>query len=183
MLTTFKPSPYRTSAVEYADVCLPLAPFTETDGTFVNAEGRRQEFVTAVSPLAEARPGWKILRMLGHHLGLSGFEQDGVDDVRREMNLPDAMPAASAFPCSIAATEETVPAAGQLMRLAEVPIYSVDPIVRRAPALQKTADNPPPAARMNAAQADKLGLAAGVNVQLVTPQAMHGPGPENRVRE
>jgi NADH-quinone oxidoreductase subunit G len=170
MLTTFKPSPYRTSAVEYADVWMPLAPFTETDGTFVNAEGRRQEFVTAVSPLAEARPGWKILRMLGHHLGLSGFEQDGVDDVRREMNLPDAMPAASAFPYSIAATEVTVPAAGQLMRLAEVPIYSVDPIVRRAPALQKTVDNPPPAARMNAAQADKLGLAAGANVQLVTPQ-------------
>jgi NADH-quinone oxidoreductase subunit G len=170
MVTTFKPSPYRTSAVEYANVWMPLAPFTETDGTFVNAEGRRQEFVTAVSPLAEARPGWKILRMLGHHLGLSGFEQDGVDDVRREMNLPDAMPAASAFPYSIAATEVTVPAAGQLMRLAEVPIYSVDPIVRRAPALQKTVDNPPPAARMNAAQADKLGLAAGANVQLVTPQ-------------
>jgi NADH-quinone oxidoreductase subunit G len=170
MLTTFKPSPYRTSAVEYADVWMPLAPFTETDGTFVNAEGRRQEFVTAVTPLAEARPGWKILRMLGHHLGLSGFEQDGVDDVRREMNLPDAMPAASAFPYSIAAAEETVPAAGQLMRLAEVPIYALDPIVRRAPALQKTADNPPPAARMNAAQADKLGLAAGANVQLVTPQ-------------
>jgi NADH-quinone oxidoreductase subunit G len=170
MLTTFKPSPYRTSAVEYADVWMPLAPFTETDGTFVNAEGRRQEFVTAVSPLAEARPGWKILRMLGHHLGLSGFEQDGVDDVRREMNLPDAMPAASAFPYSIVAAEETVPAAGQLMRLAEVPIYAMDPIVRRAPALQKTADNPPPAARMNAAQTDKLGLAAGANVQLVTPQ-------------
>ncbi|MEK9134108.1 MAG: molybdopterin-dependent oxidoreductase, partial [Pseudomonadota bacterium] len=89
MLTTFKPSPYRTRAVEYADVWLPLAPFTETDGTFVNAEGRRQEFVAAVSPLAESRPGWKILRMLGHHLDLPGFEQGGVDDVRREMNLPD----------------------------------------------------------------------------------------------
>jgi NADH-quinone oxidoreductase subunit G len=55
------------------------------------------------------------------------------------------------------------------MRLAEVPIYAVDPIVRRAPALQKTVDNPSPAARMNAAQADKLGLAPGDNVQLATP--------------
>ncbi len=170
MLTTFKPSPYRTHAVEYADVWLPLAPFTETDGTFVNAEGRRQEFVTAVSPLAEARPGWKILRMLGHHLGLSGFEQAGVDDVRREMNLPDTTLAASSFPYTVSGAEETMLAAGQLMRLAEVPIYAVDPIVRRATSLQKTIDNPPPAARMNAAQADKLGLAPGANVQLVTLQ-------------
>jgi NADH-quinone oxidoreductase subunit G len=172
MLTTFKPSPYRTRAVEYADVWLPLAPFTETDGTFVNAEGRRQEFVTAVSPLAEARPGWKILRMLGHHLGLSGFEQAGVDDVRREMNLPDTTPAASSFPYTVTGAEETLLAAGQLMRLAEVPIYAMDAIVRRASALQKTVDNPPPAARMNAAQADKLGLAPGDNLQLVTPQGV-----------
>jgi NADH-quinone oxidoreductase subunit G len=172
MLTTFKPSPYRTRAVEYADVWLPLAPFTETDGTFVNAEGRRQEFVAAVSPLAEARPGWKILRMLGHHLDLPGFEQDGVDDVRREMNLPDTTPAASSFPYAVSGVEEATLAAGQLMRLAEVPIYAVDPIVRRAPSLQKTVDNPPPAARMNAAQADKLGLTPGANVQLVTPQGV-----------
>jgi NADH-quinone oxidoreductase subunit G len=170
MLTTFKPSPYRTRAVEYADVWLPLAPFTETDGTFVNAEGRRQEFVAALDPFAEARPGWKILRMLGHYLGLSGFDQDGVEDVRREMNLPDPLSSAPAFPHVVTAVEETELAAGQLMRLAELPIYAVDPIVRRATALQKTADNPPPAARMNAAQADKLGLAAGATVQLVTPQ-------------
>jgi NADH-quinone oxidoreductase subunit G len=172
MLTTFKPSPYRTRAVEYADVWLPLAPFTETDGTFVNAEGRRQEFVTAVSPLAESRPGWKILRMLGHHLGLSGFEYGGVDDVRREMNLPDTTPAAPSFPYTVSGAEEATLAAGQLMRLAEVPIYAVDPIVRRAPSLQKTGDNPPPAARMNAAQADKLGLTPGASVQLVTPQGV-----------
>jgi NADH-quinone oxidoreductase subunit G len=172
MLTTFKPSPYRTRAVEYADVWLPLAPFTETDGTFVNAEGRRQEFVTAVSPLAEARPGWKILRMLGHHLGLSGFEYGGVDDVRREMNLPDNAPAVSSFPYTVSGVEEATPAAGQLMRFAEVPIYAVDPIVRRAPSLQKTVDNPPPAARMNVAQADKLGLTPGANVELVTPQGV-----------
>jgi len=172
MLTTFKPSPYRTSAVEYADVWLPLAPFTETDGTFVNAEGRRQEFVTAVSPLAEARPGWKILRMLGHYLDLPGFEQAGVDDVRREINLSDTTPVASTFPYTVTGAEETALTAGQLMRLAEVPIYAVDPIARRAPSLQKTVDNPPPAARMNALQADKLGLAPGANVQLVTPQGV-----------
>ncbi len=173
MLTTFKPSPYRTRAVEYADVWLPLAPFTETDGTFVNAEGRRQEFAAAVAPLADSRPGWKMLRMLGGLLGLPGFEQGGVDDVRREIDLPDVGPAATPFPYVIHDPKNDVtPAAGQLMRLAETPIYAVDPIVRRAAALQKTADNPPPAARMNAAQAEKLGFEPGNNVQLVTPQGV-----------
>jgi NADH-quinone oxidoreductase subunit G len=63
-----------------------------------------------------------------------------------------------------------VPSAGQLVRLTEVPMYAVDAVVRRAPALQKTADNPPPAARMNAAQVSKLGLRAGDAVQVVGPQ-------------
>src|SRR3989344_2662776 len=95
MMTTFKPSPYRTRAVEYADVWLPLAPFTETDGTFVNAEGRHQPFAAAGAPLGESRPGWKILRMLGHLMNLPGFEQSGIEEVRQEMNQPVATPAAS----------------------------------------------------------------------------------------
>ncbi len=171
MLTTYKPSPYRTHAAEYADVWLPLAPFTETDGTFVNVEGRRQEFAAAAPPLGDARPGWKILRMLGHLLGLSGFEQAGVDDVRREINLTETATSAASFPFSVVATEPAATAdAGRLMRLAEVPIYAVDAIVRRAPALQQTADNPPPAARVNGAQAGKLGLPGGGAVRVATAQ-------------
>jgi NADH-quinone oxidoreductase subunit G len=170
MLTTFKPSPYRTRAVEYANVWLPLAPFTENEGTFVNVEGRRLTFSAAVSPHAESRPGWKILRMLGHLLGVPGFEQNDVDDLRREMNLPDSVPASSSFPYSISGAEDVTLAANQLMRIAEVPMYAVDPIVRRAPALQKTSDNPPPAARMNAAQAGKLGLTLGQSVEIRSVQ-------------
>ncbi|MDO8704938.1 MAG: NADH-quinone oxidoreductase subunit NuoG [Sulfuricaulis sp.] len=173
MMTTFKPSPYRTGVVEYADVWLPLAPFTETDGMFVNVAGRCQPFSAAVAPLGETRPGWKILRMLGHLLGLSGFEQDSVDDVRGEINLPDVSAASTSFPFTVTpAAAATTAAAGQVMRLAEVPIYAVDAIVRRAPALQKTADNPKPAAHMNAAQADKLGLVAGQAVQVVAPHGV-----------
>ncbi len=172
MMTTYKPSPYRTRAVEYADVWLPLAPFTETDGTFVNVEGRRQEFAAAVAPLGEARPGWKILRMLGHLLGLPGFEQASVSDVRRELNLSNITPVDSSFPFAVTPSEGMRPSAGQLMRLTEVPMYAVDAVVRRAPALQKTADNPPPAARMNAQQINKLGLKAGDAVQVVTPQGV-----------
>ncbi|MDH4134786.1 MAG: NADH-quinone oxidoreductase subunit NuoG, partial [Gammaproteobacteria bacterium] len=59
-------SAFRSRAAEYAHVLLPLAPFTETDGTFVNAEGRMQTFAAAVTPAGEARPGWKILRVLGN---------------------------------------------------------------------------------------------------------------------
>ncbi|GAB4511196.1 MAG: NADH-quinone oxidoreductase subunit NuoG [Sulfuricaulis sp.] len=172
MTTTFKPSPYRSRAVEYADVWLPLAPFTETDGTFVNAEGRSQPFAAATAPLGESRPGWKILRMLGHVMGLSGFEQAAIEEVRQEMNQ---LATTAAAPSSFALPPEDsamTPAAGQLMRLAEVPMYAIDPIVRRAPSLQKTADNPPPSARLNAAQAGKLGFKGGESVQVVMSQGV-----------
>ncbi|MBI5783809.1 MAG: NADH-quinone oxidoreductase subunit G [Gammaproteobacteria bacterium] len=172
MMTTFKPSPYRTRAVEYADVWLPLAPFTETDGTFVNVEGRHQPFVATVAPLGESRPGWKILRMFGHLMGLPGFEQNSIDEVRQEMNMP-ASPTASSSAFSLPPEDPATGAAnGQLMRIAEVPMYAVDAIVRRAPSLQNTADNPPPSARLNVAQADKLGFEQGQTVQVVMAQGV-----------
>jgi NADH-quinone oxidoreductase subunit G len=171
MMTAFKPSPYRTRAVEYADVWLPLAPFTETDGTFVNAEGRSQSFAAAAAPLGESRPGWKILRMLGHLMGLPGFEYSGIEEVRQEMHQPVVAAASSAFALPPEDPAMT-PASGQLMRLAEMPMYAIDPIVRRAPALQKTADNPPPSARLNAVQAGKLGFQGGESVQVVMSQGV-----------
>ncbi len=166
MLTSFKPSPYRTRAVEYADVWLPLAPFTETDGTFVNAEGRSQLFTAAVAPLGQARPGWKILRMLGHLMGLTGFEQSRIEEVRQEMNRP-AVKAISPLFTVPPDDPSLTPGNGQLMRIAEVPLYTVDAIVRRAPSLQKTADNPPPSARLNSSQAERLGFENGQTVEVV----------------
>ncbi|MDP2706488.1 MAG: molybdopterin-dependent oxidoreductase, partial [Burkholderiales bacterium] len=155
-----------------ANIWLPLAPFTETDGTFVNAEGRSQSYKAAVAPLGDARPGWKILRMLGHIMGQPGFEQNSIEEVRQEMNLP-ADPAASPVSFSPATDDSAMtPANGQLMRIAEVPMYAVDAIVRRASSLQKTADNPPPAARLNTAQAGKLGLENGLTVQVVMAQGV-----------
>jgi NADH-quinone oxidoreductase subunit G len=171
MLTAFKPSPYRTRAVEYADVWLPLAPFTETDGSFVNIEGRSQPFAAAAAPLGESRPGWKILRMLGHLMGLPGFEHSDIGEVRQELHQPVAAAAAPAFALP-PEDPAMMPASGQLMRLAEVPMYTVDPIVRRAPALQITADNPKPSARLNAAQAGKLGFQGGESVQVVMSQGV-----------
>ena len=77
-------SPYRNGALEYADVILPIAPFTETAGTFVSAEGRVQSFNGTVRPLGEARPGWKVLRVLGNLLELDGFDYETVEAVRAE---------------------------------------------------------------------------------------------------
>ena len=113
-------------------------------------------------PPGEARPGWKILRVLGNVLGLGGFDYGSADEVRGA--VPKAVTPSNAL------TEWRLPAPGKpetgLQRIAERPMYRVDPLVRRAAALLKTKDNPPPAVRMNAAQADKLKLRAGASVSV-----------------
>ena len=164
MATAFEPSSHRTRALDYADVLLPLAPFTETAGTFVTAAGQHQAFDAATEPLGEARPGWKILRMLGHLMGQAGFDQATLDDVRAEIDTSGVAPAAGLKSWKLSTPPSLLsaaPAQDQLMRIAEVPIYAVDPLVRRAPALQACADNPKPAARVNASQAQRLGLNHG----------------------
>jgi NADH dehydrogenase/NADH:ubiquinone oxidoreductase subunit G len=75
---------FKDAAVENADVLLPITPFTETSGTFVNAEGRAQSFHGVVKPLGDARPAWKVLRVLGNLLGLDGFAQESSEEVRAE---------------------------------------------------------------------------------------------------
>jgi NADH-quinone oxidoreductase subunit G len=131
-------TPFKDANSDIADVLLPIAPFTETGGAFVNAEGRVQSFHGVVKPLGDTRPAWKVLRVLGNLLGLPGFEQETVEEVRAEalghdvaLRLDNSTAAAIATP--------SVPE-GALERIADVPIYSTDPIVRRAPSLQATAD-------------------------------------------
>jgi NADH-quinone oxidoreductase subunit G len=75
---------FKDAAADFADVLLPIAPFTETSGTFVNAEGRVQSFHGVVKPLGDARPAWKVLRVLGNLLGLQGFEQTSSEEVRAQ---------------------------------------------------------------------------------------------------
>lgn len=129
-------SPFK-SGLEYADVLLPIAPFTETSGSFVNAEGRLQSFVGVVKPLAETRPGWKVLRVLGNLLGLDGFNQDSSEQVREEALGGDFS----------ARLDNTTTAAPQLVakgegveRFANLPIYAADALVRNATSLQLTTD-------------------------------------------
>ena len=156
---------FRDAAADDADVLLPIAPFTETSGSHVNTEGRLQSFVGVVKPAGEARPAWKVLRVLGNLLGLPGFDHESTDQVRAEA-LGDASSLASRLdnsagppgvpPAPIEGTE----------RIADVPIYSTDPLVRRAPALQATADARPPVAGLSSVLWRRLGLQRGDKVVL-----------------
>ena len=146
------------TGLEYADVLLPIAPFTETSGTFVNCEGRVQTFHAAVHPLGDARPAWKVLRVLGSLLGRQGFDFDTLEQVRAAcLNGRDV---ASLLSNRIDGAAPGAPATG-VQRIADVPIYFTDPLVRRSPPLQKTKDARPPRAWMNARLLAKLGVAAG----------------------
>jgi len=154
-------SSFKGAADGYAQVQLPLATFAETAGTFVNCEGRWQSFEAAVTPPGEARPGWKILRVLGNLLAKPGFDYNSADEVRGAVPATPPAPSGKLAGWRLAAPVKPKSA---LMRIAELPMYAIDPLVRRAPALQQTRDNPGPAARMNAVQAKKLKLAAGAHV-------------------
>lgn len=171
MVSAFKPSKRGTTANDYADVLLPMGAFTETAGTYINGEGRVQAFTGAVQPRGDARPGWKILRVLGSMMEVDGFDHVSIDDVRADMGFGDVP--ASARLKSWRIPEKIETRRTDLNRITEVPIYVVDAVVRRAASLQATSDNPAPAARMNAAQAQKAGVADGdrVTVRMVEGSA------------
>jgi NADH-quinone oxidoreductase subunit G len=155
-------SAFKSSLSDCAHVLLPLAPFTETDGTFVNAEGRFQSFNAAVTPAGEARPGWKILRVLGNLFKLAGFDYTASTEVRAELQR-------SLAPSTRLKARRFVPAptAKGLQRIAEVPMYAIDPLVRRAGALQKTRDNSGPVARMHPREAQKQGVGSSTRLRVI----------------
>jgi NADH-quinone oxidoreductase subunit G len=154
-------SPYQHHAVDYAHVLLPIAPFTETAGTYVSTEGRVQSFNGVVRPLGESRPAWKVLRVLGNLLGLKGFEQDSAEDVRREALGDGNVAGKLGNPFKQAVIGAVGATAAGLQRIAEVPIYGSDAIVRRARSLQLAHDAAAPVAWMNRALYEKLGLRDG----------------------
>ena len=159
-------SAYKGYALEYANVMLPIAPFTETSGTFINAEGRMQSFNGVVRPLGDARPAWKVLRVLGNLLGIKGFDYDSSEQVRDEIARPDEVAAKLDNRLSGIALQIPPAAVAGLQRVADVPIYFSDAIVRRSAALQQTSAAALPRAWMHAALLDKLGLKAGQAVKV-----------------
>jgi NADH-quinone oxidoreductase subunit G len=154
-------SPYQHKAVDYAHVILPISPFSETAGTFVNTEGLAQGFEGLVRPLGEARPAWKVLRVLGNLLGLPGFAHDSAADVTREALGDGDLTSKLNNRIEVSALPASPVPSGGIFRIAEVPIYSADAIVRRSRPLQLTRDAAPPVARMNRALFEQLGLRDG----------------------
>ncbi|HET7527634.1 MAG TPA: NADH-quinone oxidoreductase subunit NuoG [Burkholderiaceae bacterium] len=157
-------TPFRDAAVDNADVLLPIAPFSETAGTFVNAEGRVQSFQGVVKPFGEARPAWKVLRVLGNLLALPGFDHDSAEAVREEA-LSGAGAAARLSNAPVGAPVASVPTRG-LERVSDVPIYATDALVRRAAALQATRDGEPPVVGLPPGLWAELGLRPGATVRV-----------------
>jgi len=124
-------SPFKTN-LAFSDVLLPIAPFSETSGSFVNAEGRLQSFHAVVKPLGETRPAWKVLRVLGNLLGLDGFAYESSQEV---------LAAATAQPAKLSnATQAAIQVVATAVEPVVASIYQLDGLVRRAPSLQLTAD-------------------------------------------
>jgi NADH-quinone oxidoreductase subunit G len=124
-------SPFKAN-MAFSDVLLPIAPFAETSGSFVNAEGRLQSFHAVVKPLGETRPAWKVLRVLGNLLGLPGFDFESSQDV---------LAAASAQPIQLSnVTDSPITLRGDAQEPVVASIYQLDGLVRRASSLQLTAD-------------------------------------------
>jgi NADH-quinone oxidoreductase subunit G len=172
-------SAYRNATTESAHVMLPITPSFETGGTYVNMEGRVQAFNAAVKPQGDSRPGWKVLRMLGALLEVPGFQAETIQEIRTAIapdlaawvkaGLDNALATPGAGEQGLARQSGSRgPGAQGLQRIAEFGIYAGDPVARRSPPLQKTADGRSArSARVNPATAASLGLKAGDRVRVV----------------
>jgi NADH-quinone oxidoreductase subunit G len=159
---------YKSEALENADVLLPIAPFTETSGSFMSMEGRVQSFEAVTKPLGECRPAWKVLRVLANTLGLQGFDYNSSEEVKNAI-FGGEKPSTVVWRSlnnnlkELVEIEVKIKSPG-LQRVGEVPQYESDPIVRRSAPLQKTKYNIKPMARMNADDMRELDLREGDTV-------------------
>jgi NADH-quinone oxidoreductase subunit G len=159
-------STYLTPQIEaIADVVLPIAAFVETSGTYINLQADAQSFAGACQPLGEARPGWKVLRVLGNLLNVDGFDYLDSNEVRDEvLALGEGLKPGN----QLGASQNLSPnlQAGGIQRIGGVPVYASDAIVRRAPALNVTPDAWADQVRMGQALANKLGVQADSQVSI-----------------
>ncbi len=164
-------SAFKDGVMDVADLVLPIAPFTETSGSYVNCEGRLQTTQAVVKPLGQARPGWKVLRVLGNLVDAPGFDFESSEEIRAQL-LPKGVPGELLGDLRFNVTRAPSTDAGisvssksQLVRLGTVPVYRADALVRQAPALQETPASAPPRLEGNPADMSRLGLANGMKVR------------------
>ncbi|MBT9594496.1 MAG: NADH-quinone oxidoreductase subunit G [Vitreoscilla sp.] len=158
-------TPFKDASTEHADVLLPISPFTETAGSYINAEGRLQAFHGVVKGLGDSRPAWKVLRVLGNLLGLPGFSQESVEEVRADA-LGDTALLSQRLDNRTAAAPQPRASADGLQRVSDVPVYCSDSLVRRAASLQMTTDAKAPVVGLPAALWNQLGLQPGARVRV-----------------
>lgn len=163
---------FKGNVADYADVMLPITPFTETSGTFVNTEGRVQSFNGVVAPLGDARPGWKVLRVLGSMLKLNAFDFDTPEAVREKI-LSQDMEISKYLSNRLADMNINLESRGDhaFQRVGEVPIYQADPIVRRAQSLQQTKDSMSIYAWMPKKLMEQLGISTGDQVKVTQAES------------
>jgi NADH-quinone oxidoreductase subunit G len=167
-------SAFKGRAPEWATVILPIAPFTETAGTFISMEGRVQSFNGVVAPKGEARPAWKVLRVLGNLFERSGFDYESVEDVRIEMSPDLALVASQCCDNGLTGMPQLKVRAslGTIERVGEVPVYHADPLVRRSPSLQATRLASTLQVTVHPQLGARLGLAAGQRVRVRQGEGM-----------
>ncbi|MFO1321295.1 MAG: NADH-quinone oxidoreductase subunit NuoG [Burkholderiales bacterium] len=159
-------SPFQHRAMEYGHVMLPIAPFTETAGTFVSTEGRAQTFRGVVQPLGDTRPAWKVLRVLANLLGVAGFDYASADEITAEV-LGGTQDLPGRLNNGITPIECAAPARPSgLQRIGDVPIHAADPLARRGAALQRTRDAQSPQAWMCGETLASLQLTTGDQVRV-----------------
>jgi len=161
-------SAFRGQTPNWASVILPIAPFTETAGTFISTEGRVQSFKGAVAPQGQARPAWKVLRVLGNLLELEGYDFESVDDIRAELSHDLKALTKNSLGNELAAAPALKVRAslGTIERIGEVPVYQTDALVRRSPSLQASRLGSTVEVQINSALATRLNLKCGQNVRV-----------------
>ena len=152
-------TPYVTESMkDYADVILPVATFAETEGTYVNAEGRWQTAGRAVPAPGQSRPAWRVLRVLANTLGLEEFSYESCGQILEECS-EHLEPGANAQASRYTPGNINLQADGAgLYRVSDAPMYAVDNVVRRAGSLQQTVHAQSPHVAMHDQQARELGV-------------------------
>ncbi|HVT61979.1 MAG TPA: molybdopterin-dependent oxidoreductase, partial [Legionellaceae bacterium] len=150
-------SAFQTEAIEaYADVILPIAPYAETSGTYINIDGTWQSVKGAITPHGEARPAWKVLRVLANILHCDGFEyvssQEVLKEVERHYASAHEQPLDPYYPDALPELSK------ELVRIGEWPLYRRDIIVRHADALQTCGAAESACIRVHSATASRLAL-------------------------
>ena len=141
-----------------------IAPFSETSGTFINAEGRAQGFNGTVKPLGDTRPAWKVLRVLGNLLSLENFSYESSEEIRNEVlgvKTLDGLDLSTRLTNRADISLQAAQTSTEVQRIADVPIYFSDAIARRAESLQQSVDAQAPKVKLSASLAQSLGVSPG----------------------